>query len=163
MPQSDSKGRLTDKALTCAECKKDFVFSAGEQRFYAKKSLQNTPKRCQGCRQKRKPLQPRPDQDPPYIRKRKPIQEGGIVEMIRAGMAFVATGPDRYIHYQMQKNQDLIVGSHVLVSRSTDGKVTAVTETEEGEDVVEPSFPTLAAVVRSVNLATRVIGLKTLF
>jgi len=43
-----------DKTLVCEECGKEFIFSAGEQEFYAQKGLQNTPKRCQDCRKARK-------------------------------------------------------------------------------------------------------------
>ena len=43
-----------DQNLICEECGKEFVFSAGEQEFYAQKGLQNTPKRCQDCRKARK-------------------------------------------------------------------------------------------------------------
>ena len=43
-----------DQNLICEDCGKEFVFSAGEQEFYAQKGLQNTPKRCQDCRKARK-------------------------------------------------------------------------------------------------------------
>ncbi|MBQ7286935.1 MAG: zinc-ribbon domain containing protein [Candidatus Gastranaerophilales bacterium] len=43
-----------DQTLKCEDCGKDFVFSAGEQEFYAQKGLQNTPKRCPECRKARK-------------------------------------------------------------------------------------------------------------
>ena len=43
-----------DQNLICEECGKEFIFSAGEQEFYAQKGLQNTPKRCQDCRKARK-------------------------------------------------------------------------------------------------------------
>ena len=43
-----------DKTLVCEDCGKEFVFSVGEQEFYAQKGLQNTPKRCQDCRKARK-------------------------------------------------------------------------------------------------------------
>lgn len=39
-----------DKNLTCKECSKEFVWSAGEQKFYADKGLQNPPGRCPDCR-----------------------------------------------------------------------------------------------------------------
>jgi len=41
---------LQDKTLTCKECSKEFVWSAGEQKFYADKGLQNPPGRCPDCR-----------------------------------------------------------------------------------------------------------------
>lgn len=39
-----------DKTLTCADCGQTFVFTAGEQEFYAQKGFQNEPKRCKGCK-----------------------------------------------------------------------------------------------------------------
>lgn len=39
-----------DRFLTCRDCSQSFTFSAGEQAFYASKSLQNDPQRCPGCR-----------------------------------------------------------------------------------------------------------------
>lgn len=39
-----------DKTLTCKECGNEFVFTAGEQEFYAEKGLQNEPLRCKECR-----------------------------------------------------------------------------------------------------------------
>jgi CxxC-x17-CxxC domain-containing protein len=43
-----------DKTLKCKECGNEFVFSAGEQEFYAEKGFQNEPQRCKACRDKRK-------------------------------------------------------------------------------------------------------------
>ncbi len=42
-----------DKTLVCKECGEEFVFSAGEQDFYAEKGFQNEPTRCKTCRSKR--------------------------------------------------------------------------------------------------------------
>lgn len=44
----------TDKTLVCRDCSKQFVFTAGEQDFYAQKGLQNEPRRCPECRSVRK-------------------------------------------------------------------------------------------------------------
>ena len=44
----------TDKTLVCKECGKEFVFTAGEQEFYAEKGFQNEPQRCRECRNARK-------------------------------------------------------------------------------------------------------------
>ncbi|MPZ13840.1 MAG: zinc-binding protein [Chloroflexi bacterium] len=44
----------TDKTLQCRECGGDFVFTAGEQEFYAAKSLMNEPGRCPDCRAARR-------------------------------------------------------------------------------------------------------------
>ena len=43
-----------DKTLTCKECGEEFVFTAGEQAFYAEKGFQNEPQRCKACRDKKK-------------------------------------------------------------------------------------------------------------
>ena len=43
-----------DKTLTCRDCSKEFIFSAGEQEFYASRGLKNEPKRCPECRATRK-------------------------------------------------------------------------------------------------------------
>jgi len=50
-------GRLlvySDRELVCADCGDTFVFTAGEQEFYAGRGLVNEPKRCRNCRQSRK-------------------------------------------------------------------------------------------------------------
>ncbi len=39
-----------DITLKCKECGNDFVFTAGEQEFYAEKGFQNQPKKCRDCR-----------------------------------------------------------------------------------------------------------------
>lgn len=44
-----------DKTLKCAECGSEFVFTAGEQQFYAEKGFRNEPKRCKACKAKRGP------------------------------------------------------------------------------------------------------------
>jgi CxxC-x17-CxxC domain-containing protein len=40
-----------DRTLTCRDCGDPFLFSAGEQAFFASKGLQNEPQRCMACRQ----------------------------------------------------------------------------------------------------------------
>jgi CxxC-x17-CxxC domain-containing protein len=42
-----------DKVLKCAECGSEFVFTAGEQMFFADKGFKNEPKRCKACKAKR--------------------------------------------------------------------------------------------------------------
>jgi len=42
-----------DKVLVCRDCGEEFVFTAGEQEFYAEKGFENEPKRCRVCRQNR--------------------------------------------------------------------------------------------------------------
>jgi CxxC-x17-CxxC domain-containing protein len=39
-----------DKSLTCVDCGQPFVFTAGEQEFFAQKGFQNPPKRCKACK-----------------------------------------------------------------------------------------------------------------
>ena len=43
-----------DKTLVCKECGNEFVFTAGEQEFYAEKGFENEPQRCKACRDARK-------------------------------------------------------------------------------------------------------------
>ena len=43
-----------DKTLVCKECGEEFVFTAGEQEFYAERGFQNEPQRCKKCRDARK-------------------------------------------------------------------------------------------------------------
>ena len=42
-----------DKVLKCSECGAEFVFTAGEQMFFADKGFKNEPKRCKSCKAKR--------------------------------------------------------------------------------------------------------------
>ena len=65
----------TDKTLVCKDCGNEFVFTAGEQEFYAEKGFQNEPTRpaaggtremfdavCAECGKPTKvPFQPRED------------------------------------------------------------------------------------------------------
>lgn len=43
-----------DKTLVCKDCGNEFVFTAGEQEFYAEKGFENEPQRCKACRDARK-------------------------------------------------------------------------------------------------------------
>ena len=43
-----------DRTLVCNECGQEFVFTAGEQEFYAEKGFANDPKKCKACRDARK-------------------------------------------------------------------------------------------------------------
>ncbi|MBP3656153.1 MAG: zinc-ribbon domain containing protein [Clostridia bacterium] len=47
-----------DKTLVCKDCGQEFVFTAGEQEFYAEKGFQNEPKCCKPCRIARKNSRP---------------------------------------------------------------------------------------------------------
>jgi CxxC-x17-CxxC domain-containing protein len=42
-----------DKVLKCADCGAEFVFTAGEQMFFADKGFKNEPKRCKACKANR--------------------------------------------------------------------------------------------------------------
>lgn len=43
-----------DKTIVCKDCGEEFIFTAGEQEFYAEKGFQNEPLRCAPCRKARK-------------------------------------------------------------------------------------------------------------
>ncbi len=45
---------LQDKTLVCKDCGTEFVFTVGEQQFYAEKGFTNEPQRCPDCRKARK-------------------------------------------------------------------------------------------------------------
>lgn len=42
--------QVNDRYLNCKECSASFLFSAGEQLFFAERGLTNEPKRCPNCR-----------------------------------------------------------------------------------------------------------------
>src|SRR3974377_2076033 len=42
-----------DKTLRCVDCGTEFIWTAGEQLFFADKNFQNEPKRCKTCKAKR--------------------------------------------------------------------------------------------------------------
>ena len=44
-----------DRTLKCRECGGQFVFTAGEQTFYAERGFEHEPTRCPDCRQSRRP------------------------------------------------------------------------------------------------------------
>jgi len=44
----------SDQLLVCSDCGKEFVFTAGEQEFFAQKGFTNKPSRCPDCRAARK-------------------------------------------------------------------------------------------------------------
>jgi CxxC-x17-CxxC domain-containing protein len=45
---------FVDKTMVCKDCGAEFVFTAGEQEFYAEKGFENEPTRCRECRVARK-------------------------------------------------------------------------------------------------------------
>jgi CxxC-x17-CxxC domain-containing protein len=42
-----------DKSLNCVDCGTEFIWTAGEQLFFADKNFKNEPKRCKSCKAKR--------------------------------------------------------------------------------------------------------------
>ena len=57
-----------DRGITCRDCSQEFVFTAGEQEFYASKGLQNDPARCPDCRNSRRSARSALENDAGYIR-----------------------------------------------------------------------------------------------
>ena len=55
--KGDIMEELQDITLTCLDCKKEFVFTVGEQNYYKEHGLENQPKRCKECRMARKQRQ----------------------------------------------------------------------------------------------------------
>lgn len=47
---------LKDIEIVCKDCGEKFIFTVGEQKFYAEKGLTNQPVRCKACRDKKKSL-----------------------------------------------------------------------------------------------------------
>ncbi len=45
---------LADKTIVCTDCEEEFIHSAADQTRYAERGLVNDPKRCPGCREKRR-------------------------------------------------------------------------------------------------------------
>jgi uncharacterized protein with PIN domain len=45
---------MSDKKLICRDCNEEFVFTEGEQKFYAEKGFTNEPTRCPECRRAKK-------------------------------------------------------------------------------------------------------------
>ena len=42
-----------DRILRCVDCGTEFIWTAGEQQFFADKNFKNEPKRCKACKGKR--------------------------------------------------------------------------------------------------------------
>jgi len=45
--------QFQDKSLRCVDCGAEFIWTAGEQSFFADKNFKNEPKRCKGCKARR--------------------------------------------------------------------------------------------------------------
>jgi CxxC-x17-CxxC domain-containing protein len=52
---------FNDKTLKCVVCAEEFVFSAGEQMFFAEKQFQHEPKQCKSCKAKLGNVRRRPE------------------------------------------------------------------------------------------------------
>ena len=57
-----------DRNISCRDCNNEFVFSGGEQEFYASKGLMNDPVRCPDCRNARKSARSTLESDSGYVR-----------------------------------------------------------------------------------------------
>ena len=55
----------SDRELTCRDSGSTFVFTAGEQEFYATKGLQHDPVRCPSCRANRRTTRPEDREEAP--------------------------------------------------------------------------------------------------
>jgi len=49
----NNSGAFEDSLLHCIDCSAEFVWTAGEQAFFAEKGLQNPPKRCKPCKKEK--------------------------------------------------------------------------------------------------------------
>lgn len=49
-----SNMEFQDKKLFCKDCQKEFIWSKGEQKFFADKGFTSAPIRCSDCRKKKK-------------------------------------------------------------------------------------------------------------
>ena len=56
---------FVDRLLTCADCRGEFIFTAGEQLFFFDKQFKNDPKRCKPCKFKRAGMALRPGASAP--------------------------------------------------------------------------------------------------
>lgn len=45
---------MADKTMICKDCGNEFIFTEGEQQFYAEKGFTNEPTRCKDCRSAKK-------------------------------------------------------------------------------------------------------------
>jgi len=47
---ADAESEFEDQTISCIDCTRDFIWTAGEQAFFRDKKLQNPPKRCKECK-----------------------------------------------------------------------------------------------------------------
>jgi CxxC-x17-CxxC domain-containing protein len=55
--QREKLNMYQDETLKCRDCGNEFVFTAGEQEFYASRGFENKPSRCKECRAAKKNAQ----------------------------------------------------------------------------------------------------------
>lgn len=70
---------LQDEAITCSDCSQEFMFTVGEQQFYAERGFEHPPKRCKPCRATRK------NQQTPRSREADPQGQAAPREAISSG------------------------------------------------------------------------------
>ena len=58
---------FVDRLLTCMDCGKEFIFTAGEQLFFFDKQFKNDPKRCKPCKCKRTGIAAAPGAGPAAV------------------------------------------------------------------------------------------------
>jgi CxxC-x17-CxxC domain-containing protein len=56
---------FTDKPLQCVDCGAEFMWTAGEQAFYADRQFKHEPRRCRACKAKRAVSRPEETAPPP--------------------------------------------------------------------------------------------------
>ena len=54
-PEPSKKHKRKKKKIVCCDCGETFLFTGGEQKYYEERKLYE-PKRCSGCRKKRKEI-----------------------------------------------------------------------------------------------------------
>ena len=97
-----------DRTLSCRDCADSFIFSGGEQRFFAEKGLTNTPQRCPSCRANAKRVRMGGPRDyhaavcnscgnqamvPFAPRSDRPVYCSGCFDKVRAGLITPAEAP----------------------------------------------------------------------
>ena len=46
-----AESEFQDRPIFCVDCGQEFIWTAGEQQFFADKNFKNEPKRCKPCKQ----------------------------------------------------------------------------------------------------------------
>ena len=73
-----------DKSLRCVDCGSEFIWTAGEQLFFADKQFKNEPKRCKACKAKRAnrvsagPLDARSGRDADHVLRVREGHDGAV-------------------------------------------------------------------------------------